>query len=104
MNSKIIVIDDRVKKELSVLSESVQDKFYAQFKILREKGRLEAGVGKKIRANLFEIRVKVGGIYRCFYAYIRKSHIIVLHLFQKKTQKTPLKNIKLAVKRLRDYE
>ena len=104
MSNKIVFVDDRAKKELRALSDPVQNKFYAQFKVLMEKGRLEPGVAKKIKANLFEIRIKVGGIYRCFYAYIQKSHIVVLHLFQKKTQKTPLKNIKLAVKRLKDYE
>ncbi len=42
-------------------------------------------------------------VQREFKAHIR-DFIVILHFFQKKTQKTPLKNINLAKERLRRYE
>lgn len=59
---------------------------------------------KKINHKLFEIRVKVKNIYRAFYAYKNLNDVIILHIFNKKTQKTPLKDIKLATIRLKNYE
>jgi phage-related protein len=51
--------------------------------------------------RLFELRVKSKeGIGRVFYCTKIKNKIIVLHLFIKKTQKTPGKELKIARKRL----
>ena len=59
---------------------------------------------KKIDHNLYEIRISLEGAYRGFYAYIEKEFVMILHLFRKKGQKTPLKNLKLARRRLKNYE
>lgn len=104
MIKKKIYLDKNVKKELSEFSEEIQDEFHAHFKILEEKGKLEFPEGRKITKNLFEIRIKYKGEYRGFYAYIGKTDIIVLHFFKKKTKRTPLKNLKTAERRLRQYE
>lgn len=50
-----------------------------------------------------EIRSKdLNGIYRTFYLARMKDRIIVFHAFVKKTQKTPKKEIKIALKRLKE--
>ena len=47
--------------------------------------------------GLWEIRVKGGnGIYRVFCFFDEENLILLLNGFQKKTQKTPLKEIKKA--------
>lgn len=102
--NKIIYVDENAKKELNALEEIVQIEFYSQFKVLEEEGRLDYPTAKKIEKNLFEIRIRIQGSYRGFYAYIQDEYIVILHIFQKKTQKTPLKNIKLAKRRLKQYE
>ena len=59
---------------------------------------------KKITKDLFEIRIKLQGEYRGFYAYLGKLDIVILHFFRKKTQKTPIKDLEVAKRRLRLYE
>ncbi len=67
-------------------------------------GKLDLPHSKKVTRNLFEIRVKFQGEYRGFYAYIGKLDIVILHFFRKKTQKTPIKDLELAQRRLKQYE
>ena len=55
--------------------------------------------------GLFEIRAKAQeGIGRCLYCYMKGQHIIVLHAFVKKSQKTPKKDLQLARSRQREVE
>jgi phage-related protein len=56
-----------------------------------------------IAKGVQEIRVKdKDGIYRVFYFAKVKDKILIFHAFQKKTQKTPKKDIDLAKKRLKE--
>lgn len=58
---------------------------------------------KPIKNGLFEIRVKaLEGIGRAFFCYQVGNEIIILHSFIKKTQKTPKKEIDIAIKRMKD--
>ena len=53
--------------------------------------------------GLFEIRAKgEEGIGRAFFCSLVGRRIVILHGFVKKTQKTPLKELKLARKRLKE--
>jgi len=101
---KEIFYDKNALKELSGLKEEVQEEFQAYIKTLRQEGKLEYPEARKMAENLFEIRVVYEGLYRAFYAYIKNDYIVLLHFFQKKTQKTPLKNLKLAQQRLKQYD
>lgn len=99
---KQVSIDIRANKELVAFPKVVQNKFFALFEILEEVGTLEEPFAKKLHhtKGLFEVRVKYKGQYRAIYAYVFEDIILVLHAFHKKTQKTPLKEIQTAVKRL----
>jgi phage-related protein len=101
---KQIVIDYRAEKELDKFSEDVYYKFEGLTNILRNTGKINFPDGKKIGKRLFELRAKIKGEYRGLYAYIKDNQIIILHFFRKKTQKTPIKDIKVSEKRLKDYE
>lgn len=101
---KNIFVDKNAEKELRKFSEEVQLEFEAYFKILEIEGKLEPPHAKKISRDLFEIRIKLQGEYRGFYAYIGKLDIVILHFFRKKTQKTPIKDLELAQKRYKQYE
>ena len=55
-------------------------------------------------AGLFEIRVEVGtNIFRAFSFFDEGQLIVVANGFQKKTQKTPKKEIELAEKIKKEY-
>jgi len=55
-------------------------------------------------SGIYEIRVEVGSdIYRVFSFFDKEKLIILLNGFQKKTQKTPKKEIELAEKLKKQY-
>jgi len=101
---KKIFFDKNAEKELRRFVEKVQIEFEGYFLILKKEGKVDFPESKKIDKNLFELRVKFKGEYRGFYAYVGKIYIIILHFFKKKTQKTPIRNIKTAKRRLKKYE
>ena len=101
---KSIFVDKNAEKELRDFSEEVQLEFEAYFKILELEGKLDFPHAKKVTRDLFEIRIKLKGEYRGFYAYVGKLDIVILHFFRKKTQKTPIKELELAQRRLKQYE
>lgn len=54
---------------------------------------------KKINTYLFELRIRGKKEIRIIYCF-RKNQIILLHAFIKKTQKIPLRMVKIAKKRV----
>jgi len=58
---------------------------------------------KAIESGLFELRIKaMEGIARVFYCTRVGKRIVMLHVFVKKTQKTPKKELKLAIQRMKE--
>lgn len=58
---------------------------------------------KAIESGLFELRVKgKEGIARIFYCTKIGQRIVMLHVFIKKSQKTPKRELKLAIQRLHE--
>ena len=58
---------------------------------------------KPLSDKLYEIRAKdTNGIYRVIYFAHTGQKFIMVHGFTKKTQKTPLKELKLAKKRMKE--
>ena len=54
--------------------------------------------------DIWEVRVPSGGNIFRLLGFLEGGHVVVLtHGFQKKTQKTPKKEIKLAENRKKDY-
>ncbi len=78
-------------------------KIYRDLTLLQEYG-LALGMPyiRKIENQIWEIRTSYGGnIYRILFGVVGDA--ILLHSFQKKTQKTPANEIKTAAKRLQRY-
>ena len=56
-------------------------------------------------SNCFELRLKgAEGIARVFYCTLVGRQIVMLHCFVKKTQKTPVKERKIAEKRMKEIK
>lgn len=55
---------------------------------------------KSIGSGVKEIRIRAGGAYRVIYTANIGTAVYVLHVFQKKTQKTAKPDIELAKQRL----
>ena len=57
---------------------------------------------RQIDGRLWEIKIRTpNGGYRIFYMTISKERMILLHAYQKKSQKAPKKEISMATKRLK---
>lgn len=84
----------------------VKARFAQIFDLLQDKG---TSVGMPyvrpvVNTKLYEIRVEQStNIYRIFYFAYTGQRFILLHGFQKKTQKTPKKEIELAEKRRKEF-
>jgi len=105
-NNKIqISFDRRARKEYLKLPNIVRTNFDDLFDELAEVGYLGMPHVRKLKGyELFEFRVKVGTIWRAIYAYVLGEEIILLVFFNKKSQKTPHKEIIKAIKRLNYYK
>lgn len=58
---------------------------------------------RKVKPDLWEIRSTIkDGICRVFFTLF-KNNMILLHIFVKKTQKTPLKELDIASERLKEF-
>ena len=58
---------------------------------------------RSVAPGVHEIRVRdAAGIYRAFYLLESARGVIVFHAFEKRTQKTPLHEIDVGRRRLRE--
>jgi len=58
---------------------------------------------KKVDKSIFELRIRGRQEARIFYAF-HKNEIILLHGFVKKSQKIPMRELRLAVKKLKSFD
>jgi phage-related protein len=71
----------------------------------RQRGTHLPNEDEKIRKKIRAIRTSLGGrTYRAMYASVGPRDRLCLHVFEKKSQKTPQKAIERAEKRLKDWE
>ena len=60
---------------------------------------------KHLEGSIWELRMKdESGIARAAYVTASGQRVVVLHVFSKKTQKTPLRNLELARKRAKELK
>ena len=93
---------------LANLSEKQKDariqfkQIILQIELLRRQGtRLPNNITKHIQDDIWELRP---GNNRILYFYFKNNKFVLLHMFRKKTQKTPKKEIDKAIKEIMDYE
>ena len=82
-------------------NSNVQEKIEYVFNVIRTVDRIPQKFLKHIESTdgLYEIRIKVGSdIYRIFCCFDKGKIVILFNGFQKKSQKTPKKEIEKALK------
>lgn len=84
--------------------KSVQSKVFRQIRYLNEFGLTSSNPSLKkiIGTNLWEIRILGRNSIRVICVMIINNQIVVLHIFKKKSQKTPKKELNIALKRYKD--
>jgi len=88
------------------LSYKVQKKILWTFRIIEDLDRVPENYLKHLENTdgLYEIRIQVGSnIYRIFCFFDSNNLVVVGHGFQKKSQKTPNKEIERAIKIKNEY-
>ena len=106
MEFKVVFLNNKVEKDTLNFPKGILANFVHIVEMIEEFG-LSLGMPytSKVEKELFEIRAKgVEGIGRSFFCTTKDKEIVILHSFIKKTQKIPLKEIKIARKRLKEYK
>ncbi len=94
-----------VRKYLQGLNARQRSKILEAMEYLETFGvELKEPFVKYIGNKIFELRVRdQDGIYRVLYFAAKDRRFIMLHGFTKKTQKTPKKEIEIALKRKKEF-
>jgi phage-related protein len=96
-----IIYHERVWKTISLISEEDRSVVLKVVDLLEDYGfQLSTKYLKKLNKRIWELRAKQ---YRLLFGVIREFAVAV-NFFSKKTQKTPIKEIKLSIYRLKQYD
>ena len=89
----------------NTLDKQTQEKILYGMLLLKTQERLPSKFVKYIRDGLYELRIEwQGNIYRIFFCFDQGNIVILFNGFQKKTQKTPEKEIEKGLKIKVEYE
>jgi phage-related protein len=98
-------LDERVEAEMEAQPEDIQASFKRISLLISEFGleRIPRKYVDHIQGRLWELRMKgQDGIARALYVTASGQRVVVVRVFTKKTQKTPRREIKLALQRAED--
>lgn len=104
MKRRILTYGGYFENFMSKLTGKEQEKVQYGLLLLKTQNRLPKKFVKFIRDSLYELRTHYNGnIYRVFFIFDNNKIVVLFNGFQKKTQKTPEKEIKKALKIKKAY-
>lgn len=94
----------RVKEEIEGWPDGILADYARLVELLMEFGpNLRMPHSRAMGDGLFELRPRGReGIGRVLFCYIQGHRIVILHAFIKKTQETPAKDLRLAMRRMKE--
>ncbi len=106
MEWKILYYNETLQDEIATLPAGIQARYiHLTERILIYGANLGMPHTKAIKEGLFELRMKSQeGIGRVFYCTLVKKRIVMLHTFIKKSQKTPSKELQIALSRMNEVK
>jgi phage-related protein len=107
MTWTIEILNDTVRDELEALPADQIARFIRIGELIQSLGleRVREPHVRHLEKELWEIRMKGrGGISRALYVLAEPKRVVVVRVFAKKTQKTPRREIELALKRAEDVK
>jgi phage-related protein len=96
---------DEVRTELNALPRDMRAKLEHIVTLIQEFGleRVHEPYIKHLEGDLWEMRMKGrDGISRALYVTAREKRVVIVRVFIKKTQKTPRREIELALSRAKE--
>ena len=100
-------LDEETKAALDAFPADIRANFQRIVELIQTHGleRVREPYLKHLEGPLWEMRLKgKSGIARAVYVTATGMRIVVVHVFTKKTQKTPRKEINQALKKAREVE
>src|SRR5512145_3515830 len=106
MNYSIKYFHANVKTEIENWPDGILADYARIVELLMEFGpNLHMPHSRAMGDGLFELRPGgAEGIGRAFYCFVARRHILILHTFIKKTQRTPKQDLKIARKRVKEVQ
>ncbi len=103
MTWKIETLNPAVDRELEALPDDMKARFIWISELIRSHGLEKVGEPyvKHLQGILWEMRLKGS---RALYVVAKPKRVVVVRVFIKKTQKTPRKEMELALKRAKEIE
>ena len=99
MKRTIIAYGNYYNEFVETLNEKEKLKFKYILSLLETRDRMPVRFIKYIRDGLYELRMEYeNNIYRIFFIFDENYVVVLFNGFQKKTQKTPEKEINKALK------
>jgi phage-related protein len=98
-------LNTTVDAELEALPQDLLARFWQIADLIKDMGleRVRGPYVDHLQGPLWEMRLKgKDGIARAIYVTARGQRVVVVRVFVKKTQKTPRREIELALKRAKD--
>lgn len=105
MDWMVETLDARVDEELAGLPADMRDRFVRIAGLLEAFGpsQVREPYVKPLTGKLWEMRLKgKDGIARAAYVAAVGRRLVVVHVFVKKTQKTPRANLDIALERAKE--
>ena len=99
------VLDARVRDEIEALPADMRARFRRIVDLIQRLGleRMREPHVKHLEGQLWEMRMKgKDGISRAIYVTARDRRVVVVRVFVKKAQKTPRREIDLALERAKE--
>ena len=92
------------KDFIDSLTDAEARKVFYVIDMLKTQERVNARFVKYLRDEIYELRAEYGGnIFRVFFIFDNGNVVILFNGFQKKTQKTPEKEINKAIQLKKEY-
>lgn len=105
MKWKVQFLSDDVRGALDELPTDIRTRFERIVHLIEEHGleQVREPYVKHLEGPVWEMRMKgKDGIARAAYVTITGRRVVVVHVFQKKTQKTPRREIEIALRRAKE--
>jgi phage-related protein len=105
MTWTILFLDDDVEKSLTALPLDVRASFERIVHLIEVHGleKVREPYLKHLEGPIWEMRMKGrDGIARAAYVTAKGRRVVIVHVFVKKTQKTPRREIEIALKRAKE--
>jgi phage-related protein len=105
MTWRVEFLDEGVQAELEALPVDIRARFLRITSLIEAEGihKLREPYVKHLDGPVWEMRMKGrDGIARAAYVTASGQRVVVVHVFTKKTQKTPRREIETALKRAKE--